>query len=360
MPYEILACGFNAHGQLLASKDALPADIFTPTVIARAEASARVLFAGWSETLLELDNKLHHRGAGPLQPLPHSCKPPYRAFGDGLELKVVLGGREDAAGDDDGVQTTTAYARAPEAEGAWQRHTLAERTAIIAIAGNGKVLSTHDGTAIHAHPTLASLLARHPPTATHAFPHAERTTAIAAAATAFVLRAASGRIYTAGDARHGSLLARDTAAAAVADVPALVDALDGIAVAAVAAGGGWGAAALSGERDVYLWGGRAGEEEQGAVVADLRGVGADEVGVADVGGGEDVVGVGVGMGHVVVLTEGGRVWGVGMAGSGQLGGGGRGGFCEEWREIDVLGGRAGTVVEVVAGGWATFAVVERP
>lgn len=52
MPFDILACGFNAHGQLLPSvDDAIPADIFTPTVIARAETSARILFAGWSETL---------------------------------------------------------------------------------------------------------------------------------------------------------------------------------------------------------------------------------------------------------------------------------------------------------------------
>ncbi|KAH0614596.1 uncharacterized protein H6S33_000232 [Morchella sextelata] len=346
MPFDILACGFNAHGQLLPREDdaAIPADIFTPTVIARAETSAKVLFAGWSETLLELDNKLHHRGAGSLQPLPHSCKPPYRAFGDGLGLKVILGGG-------DGGDQTTAYVPAPSGE--WECHTLAEKVDIIAIAGNGEVLSTSDGTVIHAHPTLASLLTCHPPTATHPFPTDDRITAIAATATAFTLLGASGRIYTAGDPRHGSLLARDTALTPP-DAPGLVDALDGIAIAEVAAGG-WVGAALSAEQDVYLWGGRAGDE---GVIGDLRG--EEEVGVGDVGGGVDVVGVGVGMGHVVVLTEGGRVWGVGRAGSGQLGGGEGVEFCEEWREIDVLGESEGRVVEVVAGGWATFVVVERP
>lgn len=48
MPFEILACGFNALGQLLPGTTD---DIVTPTVIARAETSAKVLFAGWSETL---------------------------------------------------------------------------------------------------------------------------------------------------------------------------------------------------------------------------------------------------------------------------------------------------------------------
>ncbi|KAH8153845.1 uncharacterized protein LAJ45_01612 [Morchella importuna] len=286
MPFDILACGFNAHGQLLPSDDdAIPADIFTPTVIARAETSARILFAGWSETLLELDNKLHHRGAGSLQPLPQSCKPPYRAFGDGLGLKVILGG-----GGGGGSGHTTAYVRAPS--GAWECHPLASEIHLLAIAGNGKVLSsTSNGTVIHAHPTLASLLASHPPTATHTFSATSRITAIAATATSFALLSARGHIYTAGDPRHSRLLARDTGTStAPPDAPGLVDALDGIAMAGVAAGG-WVGAARSAERDVYLWGGRAGED--GGVICDLGGVGADggeEVGVVDVERGVDVVG----------------------------------------------------------------------
>ncbi|RPB13506.1 RCC1/BLIP-II [Morchella conica CCBAS932] len=334
MPFDILACGFNAHGQLLPSDDdAIPADIFTPTVIARAETSARILFAGWSETLLELDNKLHHRGAGSLQPLPQSCKPPYRAFGDGLGLKVILGGGGGGGG---GSGHTTAYVRAPS--GAWECHPLASEIHLLAIAGNGKVLSsTSNGTGTPPHPTRPIHIHF-----THSIPSPPY---------------ARGHIYTAGDPRHGRLLARDTGTStAPPDAPGLVDALDGIAMAGVAAGG-WVGAARSAERDVYLWGGRAGED--GGVICDLGGVGADggeEVGVVDVERGADVVGVGVGMGHVVVLTEGGRVWGVGRAGSGQLGVGGEE-FCEEWREIDIGEGR---VVEVVAGGWATFVVVERP
>lgn len=146
MPFEILACGFNALGQLLPGTTD---DIVTPTVIARAETSAKVLFAGWSETLLELDSKLHYRGAlGSLQPLPQCCTPPYSACGDGLGLKIVFGSEE-------GGRQTTAYVLTREGE--WEGHLLAEKTRIIAVAGNGKVITTNDGTSMH-HPTIPSNL----------------------------------------------------------------------------------------------------------------------------------------------------------------------------------------------------------
>lgn len=71
----------------------------------------------------------------------------------------------------------------------------------------------------------------------------------------------------------------------------------------------------------------------------------------------DVADVGVGEGHVVVLTTTGEVFGIGSNGSGQLGLGEVEGV-EEWTRIGggvVSGGKE--VVGVVAGERSTFLVV---
>lgn len=59
MPAVLVACGFNANGQLLPFADALergpshniPDDITEPSIVASGDRTANVLFAGWSDTL---------------------------------------------------------------------------------------------------------------------------------------------------------------------------------------------------------------------------------------------------------------------------------------------------------------------
>lgn len=58
MPVALVACGFNANGQLLPYANTperpshdIPDDIIKPSIVASGEKTASVLFAGWSDTL---------------------------------------------------------------------------------------------------------------------------------------------------------------------------------------------------------------------------------------------------------------------------------------------------------------------
>lgn len=116
-----------------------------------------------------------------------------------------------------------------------------------------------------------------------------------------------GRVITWGDARH-EYLGRETTAEASAGAPGIVDALDGIAIARVGSGG-WCSAAVSVERDLYVWGGASGEVLASRGEVEL----AQEFEVVD--------GVSVGDGHAVAWA-GGKLWGIGRGENGQLGKGG--------------------------------------
>lgn len=59
MSVVLVACGFNANGQLLPFADTLeigpshniPDDITEPSIVASGNKTVNVLFAGWSDTL---------------------------------------------------------------------------------------------------------------------------------------------------------------------------------------------------------------------------------------------------------------------------------------------------------------------
>lgn len=130
-------------------------------------------------------------------------------------------------------------------------------------------------------------------------------------------------------------------------------ALDGIPITKVVARG-WLSAALSHERDVYLWGGRLGARERwiGAerdIPAEQNTNGEqstptnpppsdneDDVQLLHAPAGADVADVAVGDGWVVIVTAGGTVWGCGEGQWGQLGTGRRG-WEREWVEGRVEG-----------------------
>ena len=84
----------------------------------------------------------------------------------------------------------------------------------------------------------------------------------------------------------------------------------------------------------------------------------EDVKLVDIKGGVDVVDVGIGDGHVVVLTAEGEVWVCGEGGEGQLGLGRRG-FEEDWIRIENVWERSGRAVAVGAGGWGSWIIVDR-
>lgn len=156
------------------------------------------------------------------------------------------------------------------------------------------------------------------------------------------LSGSSGTIYTFGDPRH-SHLGRTHSALAPACAPGVVDALDGIRMSSVATGG-WLSAAVSAERDLYVWGGARDEVLVPGGEVEL------------VQEPEEVDGVAVGDGHVVAWCRG-KVWGVGASLNGQMGR--KSGWEREWREIEGVCASPGErVCEVVCGGWGTLVVVK--
>ena len=166
---------------------------------------------------------------------------------------------------------------------------------------------------------------------------------------------AQGQVFSWGDRRHA--LIDESYGKVDEDVEpygSRVDALDGIKIKKIAAGG-YITAALSTENDLYLWGGRVGEAN---CISDLQGSDEDDepVKVANVDGQKDIKDVAVGSGHIVVLTKDGKVYAAGTGHNGQLGmGEGKRDFVRDWTEVKGLEGK--TVTAVHCGPWNSFAIV---
>jgi len=148
----------------------------------------------------------------------------------------------------------------------------------------------------------------------------------------FTLLMEGGEVYTWGDPRYRSL-AREIADAP-AERPTLVDALGGLKIVKIAAGG-WVGAAVSEDGAGYIWGtGSPGGGDEKAIEP-LRGDGdVMLVELEDEGEVLDVIDIGVGEGYLLVVVEGGRLFGVGANRNGQVGlGDGSPEFVEDWTEI---------------------------
>ncbi len=161
-----------------------------------------------------------------------------------------------------------------------------------------------------------------------------------------------GSIYTWGDARHNHL-GRMVSANAPAATPGVVDHLHGIPIRKIAMGD-WITAAVSTSGDLYLWGGRPGEEQRIRALPDGHRTPDDnaEVALVDInpgpdGVGHDVIDVGVGAGHVVVLTKDGTLWAAGRGHNGQLGRSNHE-YAEDWIEVRLSSSPEHSVVQQVA------------
>lgn len=164
----------------------------------------------------------------------------------------------------------------------------------------------------------------------------------------FAFLTARGQVFTFGDPRHNNLGRSPKPHSRPASEPNIVDALDGVPIAHISSGG-WITAALSRQKDLYIWGGRAGEEE---LVEGLAVLESGDVSLVNLGDGLDVKGVAVGAGHIVVLTVDGRVWAAGRGENGQTGAGNTG-FQSLWKELETKTGDE-KARKVFAGGWGTF------
>ena len=122
---------------------------------------------------------------------------------------------------------------------------------------------------------------------------------------------------------------------------------------------GWLGAAQSMDRDLYVWGGRAGQVNRIASLPDRGSSESEEVKLVDIDGGVDIADIAVGMGHLIAKTENGEVWVCGDGEHGQLGlGMGRKGFETDWVRVKGPWRGKGDVTKVDAGGWGSWVLLD--
>lgn len=396
---ELYACGFNAHNQLTFghTPEGTPKNIYRLQKILSG-TSIRLLFTGWSTTVVEVDGTLRSNTGALKLPAGCSASDINSVFGDhtGVLGALTTDGDLLVCKDDDGDELIVA-----RAESGSNPDDASLRIAHLTISGTGKIcISPFPSTSsnspseqplspstspptlpqyphyLHIHPTLPFLL--QPPTPltpqTHLLP--QPPTQLLSSANTFTALLPSGEIYTWGDPRHHHL-GRTPTPTTPAQEPGLVTALGGIAIRKVASGG-WITGAVSGEGDLYVWGGRSGSSEGGERGAGrirclpspwsaagrrkdgeevVEGEEEGEVALVDIAGGVDVADVGVGAGHMLALTDDGRVFGVGLNSNGQVGFGEGRRFCEDWVEVPMRVGEGREVVGVECGYWSSFVLV---
>ncbi|KAI9681347.1 MAG: hypothetical protein M1817_002630 [Caeruleum heppii] len=359
MTLELYACGFNAHGQLTgASVDEPPVDLTRFQHVLTA-SSIRILYAAWSETLLDVDGSLVLRGfsAPGTDGVVVSCPVPaekiHQAFGDHTGLLGAVTERGE-------LLTFSSKDKNLRLDHHSSATSESLRIAHLARVGNNKICIsfTTTPTEILEFPDLSNLLSytssrgSSSPPISHALP--SPLNVLTSGATSFTALLTDGSIHTWGDPRHNHL-GRTISPSLPSSKPGLVDALGGIPIKKIRSGG-WLTAAMARSDDLYVWGGRPGDEHR---IRSLPGGADDEpVALVDIDEGVDVVDVAMGEGHVLALGGDGRVWAVGQGVNGQLGNGTRG-FVKDWVGVNV-GLPAGRRVEALdAGPWTSFLLIRK-
>lgn len=202
------------------------------------------------------------------------------------------------------------------------------------------------------------------------FPDFPSVVQVVAYSVGFAVLTTDGAVWTWGDSRYPECLGR-ALLLSPAHVPGRVTLLDDLPTGPIVklAAGGYVFAALTKGHDLYCWGGYPGQ--QSVVLEDLVGepapvivsVAANALGTDDVEEAE-IVDVGVGERHMIVLTANSEVCVIGSNANGQLGLGrewetaDRSDVLRTWKKVDGLSsGRNGRVIGVYAGLRTSFAVV---
>ena len=370
---HILAAGFNAHGQISPSRK--PKNIYSLTKVGQTTISDKttdkqyIKTALWSSTVVvtDKDGRQNHLGVSgdasqsdevDLQHISDECT----FFGDISGIKGYLDPFKGTMHILEGDGRLPMHSFPPSHPSSIHKREITH----VAIAGNEKIciatrtreISGSFQAQIYVYPSLHALCEGSETTEVYDIEH-ESITSLTATATAFCVLTGDGKILTFGDARYPDLLARIPTSDSPVSMPVIVAALDGIRIRKVAAGS-WIAAALSAEKDVYVWGHLLPptpiREDHAGLDGLLRAV-DEEVCLVDVADGADIEDVAVGDEHILVLTTEGEVWGLGSNESGQLGLGEElKGTKGKWVKID-MPVEGGKTVEMKAGPLTTFLVV---
>ena len=370
---ELYASGFNAHHQLQHRNESSE-DLNSFTLVEKVTdyhraSPIKIWAALWSATVLELDGVLLHWGqSGEWDDTSHltiaagndvSSENVRQFFGDASGVLGALRNDGDcfvfsgSEGEHKVNRNLSLHTRKIRGERVDYHH--------VAIAENDELcICTRSRKSreivLHVFASAQAFFLRKEeiePIASHALPC--ELISLHASATSFTaLLADHKRVWTFGSALHSSMLARTPTPSAPPGAPSDVTFLGGIPIRKVATCG-WLCAALSEDHDLYVWGGRAGGKDRVSALPDQ----GDEVKLVDVNGGVDIVDFAVGMGHILVLTAEGEVWGCGDNEHGQLGLiGGQKEFVEDWVKLNGELEGIGKVVSIGAGGWGSWIILD--
>ncbi|KAK5111983.1 hypothetical protein LTR62_004517 [Meristemomyces frigidus] len=189
---------------------------------------------------------------------------------------------------------------------------------------------------------------------------------VVANAATFLLLMEGGEVYSWGDARYRSLgrVVVDSDGSSTAETPKLIEALGGVKVERVA-GGGWLSGAVSADGAGYLWG-SSGTSATDAGMKCLNGIGSGEVALIEILGDDgeamDVVDLAVGSAHLAIVVKDARarhrLFVVGNNEDGQLGLGSDVAFVEDWTEVHQLHGQH--ISQLVCGPRSTYTATTTP
>ncbi|KJY00166.1 RCC1/BLIP-II protein [Zymoseptoria brevis] len=354
---RIVAAGLNAHRQLL---DSQPDDLTSFQKIHEGDGSDfNVWFASWSNTILATDVGL--RGIGHQKVLDSSKVVLVSPVGDHNGVLLAL----DSDGQLYRVEEQTEQGIVAMV---CQSTDLSPAIGRLAYAENGRVAITikqaPNGNLCHVEEfkDLETFLRWfQDPSGDGNYPERHfmlpgRTKQLEAGTGIFVLLMESGQVYTWGDSRYRSLGRSVTGDGnKSADEPAVLEALDGLHIKKVDCCG-WMSAALSDDGALYLWGITSPSDD-----VKIRALAAgedEEVALVELPGGDseplDVVDVALGVEHIAVLAESGRLFVTGDNSCGQLGLGDKHKSTECWQEVTLP---SVEIEAVYCGPRSTFALV---
>ncbi|KAF2433986.1 RCC1/BLIP-II [Tothia fuscella] len=371
---ELYACGFNAHGQLggMDTKKTSNTDIHTWEKISSGP-DIKILFVGWSSLIVLVDSAIWI--SGQVQPVPTTNTDllPTFILEEELDTEVesVYGSVLDGPiGVIDKERRMWEFARAPNYN---ESRIMLEPLPRQIIQGPDFIAMDYSGHVYAACPldtvrkeyrlfefsdyyTCSRWASLNHPYSTKNTPkhhHIPSTIkSLIAGATSFALLTIEGSVLTWGDTRYGGNLARLVSDEDPAATPCLVDALGGIPISKISTGG-WIFGALSKDKDLYLWGsGKPGNQDR---LVDLLELHAEIVTLVTIPGVENIIDFGIGASHVVVLAEGGTLWGIGANHNGQMSWQHHFRWVTEWSKLEMLPDRA--VTSVACGQLCTVATV---
>ena len=161
-------------------------------------------------------------------------------------------------------------------------------------------------------------------------------------------------MWTWGDGRYAYCLGRDVTADQPAEAPGLVHQLQDLPTGGIikVAAGGYTLAALTEGHDLYYWGSKSPGDQPAVLEPSADPVPVD---VYD----KDIIDVGLGESHAIVLTSEGEVYVIGDNRNGQLGLGKDVPSAASWTKIDLSQQQQhqGHVLGVTAGPKSSFILV---